>query len=115
MASASTRGLACSKPLAWPGGIDNAGLALSLGAAIPSLSAIGAAALVGFLDVGVSLFLFVVALRHLGAARTGAHFSPAPFIGAVIAIPLLHDKLTPQLIGWRLPINAGHAASAPGL
>ncbi len=80
-------------------GAVNAGLALSFGAAVPSFPAIGAAALVGFLGVGVSLVLFVLALRHLGTARTGAYFSLAPFIGAVIAIPLLHEALTPQLLG----------------
>lgn len=42
--------------------------------------------LVGFLAYGVSLALFVVGLRHLGAARTGAYFSVAPFFGAVLAL-----------------------------
>lgn len=55
---------------------------------------IGAAALVGFFGVGVSLILFVLALRHLGTARTGAYFSLAPFIGAVVAILLLREPLT---------------------
>ncbi len=39
--------------------------------------------MVGFLGYGVSLVLFVLGLRHLGAARTGAYFSTAPFIGAI--------------------------------
>ena len=47
------------------------------------LPAIGAAAALGFFGYGVSLVLFVLALRQLGAARTGAYFSTAPFIGAV--------------------------------
>ena len=78
-------------------GFVNTAIAFSLGAAVPALPPIGAAALVGFLGVGVSLVLFVLALRHLGTARTGAYFSLAPFIGAVIAVPLLHE--TPQLLG----------------
>src|SRR4030095_4275963 len=49
---------------------------------------------VGFLGYGVSLVLFVLALRHLGTARTGAYFSLAPFIGAAIAIVILGDRLT---------------------
>ena len=52
----------------------------------------------GFLGVGVSLVLFVLALRHLGSARTGAYFSLAPFLGAVIAIVLLREPLTHQLL-----------------
>jgi hypothetical protein len=48
--------------------------------------------------VGLSLVLFVLALRHLGSARTGAYFSVAPFLGAVIAITLLGEPITPQLV-----------------
>lgn len=78
-------------------GTVNMGLALAIGSALPPLSVIGAAALVGFFGVGVSLILFVLALRHLGTARTGAYFSLAPFIGAVVAILLLREPFTPQL------------------
>jgi len=73
-------------------------LALSLGARMPPAAASGAALVLGFLGVGVSLVLFVLALRHLGSARTGAYFSLAPFIGAVIAIVLLGEPLTLQLV-----------------
>lgn len=78
-------------------GTVNVGLALAVGSALPPILVIGAAALVGFLGVGVSLILFVLALRHLGTARTGAYFSLAPFIGAVVAILLLDEPLTLQL------------------
>ena len=73
-------------------------LALLLGARVPSLGAIGGAFVVGFFGVGVSLVLFVLALRHLGSARTGAYFSLAPFLGAVIAIVLFREPVTAQLI-----------------
>jgi drug/metabolite transporter (DMT)-like permease len=74
-------------------------LALSMGAHLPSLAALGGAALVGFFGYGVSLVLFVLGLRYLGAARTSAYFSTAPFIGAVLAIPLFGESVTPRLIG----------------
>ncbi|HET6545815.1 MAG TPA: EamA family transporter [Rhodanobacteraceae bacterium] len=67
-------------------GVVNIALALLLGAAFPSAAIAGAAMLVGLLGYGISLVLFVLALRGLGAARTGAYFSTAPFIGAAIAI-----------------------------
>jgi Ni/Co efflux regulator RcnB len=51
----------------------------------------------GFLSYGVSLALFVLGLRHLGAARTGAYFSTAPFVGALIAVLLLAEPATLQL------------------
>lgn len=79
-------------------GSVNVGLALLVGSALPSSAVVGVTALVGFLGVGVSLVLFVLALRHLGTARTGAYFSLAPFIGAVVALPMLHESLTPQLV-----------------
>jgi hypothetical protein len=66
---------------------------------LPTISALGGAMLVGFLGYGVSLVLFVLGLRHLGAARTGAYFSTAPFIGAILAVAMLNEPITARLIG----------------
>ena len=79
-------------------GAVNLGLALETGAAIPGLSVVLAGALTGVFAIGVSLVLFMLALRHLGTARTGAYYSLAPFIGALLAIALLRDPLTPNLL-----------------
>ena len=79
-------------------GSVNVALALSLGAHFPGLGFIAAAALLGFFAVGVSLVLFILALRHLGTARTGAYFSLAPFIGALLAVVLLDEPLTAKLV-----------------
>ena len=81
--------VACMKGLV--AGAFNTALALSLGTPLPPASSIGAAALVGLLGYGVSLVLFIVALRHLGTARTAAYFSVAPFFGALLALPLLGE------------------------
>ena len=79
-------------------GAVNLALALGpAGATLPSAATVAAAAVVGFFGYGVSLALFVLALRHLGAARTGAYFSTAPFIGAALSLALLREPLTPQL------------------
>ncbi len=75
-------------------GAVNTGLALSFGAKFPTFPDTLATGLVGLLGYGVSLTLFVLALRHLGTARTGAYFSIAPFIGAAISVLFLNDKLT---------------------
>lgn len=80
-------------------GSINAGLALVLAASLPAVPLLGAALLVGLFGYGVSLVLFVLALRHLGAARTGAYFSTAPFIGAALAILVLHES-TPPSFWW---------------
>ena len=65
---------------------------------MPAISTAITAGLVGLLGYGVSLALFIVALRHLGAARTGAYFSTAPFIGAVAAVVFLQEPVTAQLL-----------------
>src|SRR4051812_10304429 len=79
-------------------GTVNLTLALAQGASLPSAGTVLAAGVVGFLGYGVSLALFVLALRHLGTARTGAYFSLAPFIGAVLAVVLLGDPLSARLL-----------------
>ena len=75
-------------------GSVNTGLALALGAKLPAASSLLATGVVGFFGYGVSLTLFVLALRHIGTARTGAYFSVAPFVGAAISILFLGDTLT---------------------
>lgn len=82
--------LACLKGLA--AGVVNLALAWVLGAPFPAASGWLAAGLLGFLGYGVSLVLFIVALRNLGTARTGAYFSVAPFFGALLAIAILGER-----------------------
>ena len=79
-------------------GSFNLALGLALGGTLPAPGTAVSAVALGFFAYGVSLVLFIYALRHLGAARTGAHFSTAPFIGAAIAVPLLGEPLTSGLI-----------------
>ena len=75
-------------------GLVNCALATSLGARWPSVEVLSPTLLIGFLGYGVSLVLFVLALRGLGAARTGAYFSTAPFLGAVISIVILGESVS---------------------
>lgn len=78
-------------------GTVNLTLAIAMGAKLPSLPDAAAAMLLGLFSYGISLALFAVALRHLGTARTGAYFSIAPFLGAVLAL-LLGDAATLRLL-----------------
>jgi drug/metabolite transporter (DMT)-like permease len=73
-------------------------IGLAAGASLPGPTVTAIAGAVGFIGYGVSLALFVVALRHLGTARTGAYFSTAPFIGATAAVLLLREPVTLQLL-----------------
>lgn len=77
-------------------GAFNTVLAMSVGAALPNAFTVSSAMLLGFFGYGLSLVLFVLALRGLGTARTGAYFSVAPFIGAAVAIGLLGETATSQ-------------------
>lgn len=78
-------------------GTVNLALALAQGADLPPPGTVLAAGVVGFFGYGVSIALFVLGLRHLGTARTGAYFSLAPFIGAVLAMLLLDEPFTVRL------------------
>lgn len=88
--------LACLKGLA--AGAVNLALAWALGGPFPAVSGWIGAGVLGFLGYGVSLVLFIVALRNLGTARTGAYFSVAPFFGAVLAIAMLGER--PGIAFW---------------
>lgn len=70
---------------------------LAFGGHLPALSLMSVAGTVGFFGIGLSLALFVLALRDLGTARTGAYFSTAPFLGTVAAVLFLHEPVTLQL------------------
>jgi drug/metabolite transporter (DMT)-like permease len=89
--------IACLKGLV--AGAVNFGLALAMGAYLPAPGAIVLGGLVGLLGYGVSLVLFILALRDLGTARTGAYFSVAPFFGAAIALSLLGEAAGPAFWG----------------
>jgi drug/metabolite transporter (DMT)-like permease len=80
---AGTKGLAA--------GAVNLVLAITLGASPPPVTLAASAMVIGLFGYGLSLALFVVALRGLGAARAGAYFSTAPFLGAFIAVAALHE------------------------
>lgn len=99
-----TRKLSASDPVliamikGMAAGAVNIALGLWRGAVMPPLELSAAAAAAGFLSIGLSLVAFILALRHLGAARTGAYFSLAPFIGAVLSVAFLNDPLTANLV-----------------
>jgi drug/metabolite transporter (DMT)-like permease len=88
-------------------GATNTGLAFLLGAQWPAAPVLAGALVVGFLGYGVSLVLYVRALRELGTARTGAYFSLAPFIGAALGIVLWRELVTPPFLFAALLMGIG--------
>lgn len=99
-----TRKVSASDPLQIAGikglvaGAVNLAIAFALGFRLPGAATVLTAGVVGFCGYGLSLVMFVLALRHLGTARTGAYFSAAPFVGAVISLVMLGDK--PGTMFW---------------
>lgn len=79
-------------------GLVNLAIAAAVGATRPdATTALGTLSL-GAVSYGLSLVLFVLALRHIGSARTGSWFSLAPFTGAGASLLLLHER--PPAIAW---------------
>ncbi|TAJ77830.1 MAG: DMT family transporter [Gallionellaceae bacterium] len=83
-------------------GSVNLALAFCLGASLPAIQPLVGALVMGLLAYGVSLTLFVLGLRHLGTARTGAYFSVAPFFGTLLAVLMGEPVTLPLLIAGGL-------------
>jgi drug/metabolite transporter (DMT)-like permease len=98
-------------------GAVNTIIALAAGAAWPGWGHAGLVALVGLAGYGASLVLYVLALRHLGTARTGAYFSASPFVGALIGVAALGEPVTASVavaaafigLGVALHLSERHA------
>jgi drug/metabolite transporter (DMT)-like permease len=67
-------------------------LALILGNSIPKLIVILLALLLGAICYGLSIYLIILSMRHLGSTRAYALFATAPFAGTLLSFILLHDK-----------------------
>jgi drug/metabolite transporter (DMT)-like permease len=98
-------------------GAVNVVLAIVVGVPFPDAPEMVAAGTLGFLSYGVSLTCFVLALRYIGTARTGAYFSTAPFIGAALSLLILHERPMPffwvagvfMIVGVWLHLTERHA------
>jgi drug/metabolite transporter (DMT)-like permease len=76
-------------------GAFDVALALAVGERFPSAARTVAALVTGSLGYGASVVLFLLAVRALGAARQAAYFATAPFVGAIVAVPLLGERPLP--------------------
>lgn len=91
-------------------------LAAALGNQFPSFNIVLKAMLLGSLSYGVSIVLFVHAMRGLGAARTSALFGTAPLAGMLLSFIILRENFNLMLliaiplmvIGAFLLINEEH-------
>ena len=88
-------------------GAVNTALAVASGAKLPPVGTLATIGVIGLFGYGVSLVLFVLALRHLGTARTGAYFALAPFVGAVVSVLFLREPMTAGLVIAGLLMGVG--------
>ncbi|WP_130178525.1 DMT family transporter [Cryobacterium sp. SO1] len=81
-------------------------LAFALGAQLPGAFNVVAAMVVGLVAYGISLTLFIIAMRHVGTARAGAYFSIAPFFGAILAL-VFGDQISWPIVVAGLLMGVG--------
>lgn len=79
-------------------GVVNLGLGLGFSHVALRGPLVVQALTLGFVSYGASLVLFILAMRSLGTARTGAYFSFAPFVGALVGVLLWKEPVTPLLL-----------------
>jgi drug/metabolite transporter (DMT)-like permease len=75
-------------------GLVNTAIATFIGQPWPSVSITLQIFAAGFVGYGLTYCSFVMALRNIGASRTGAFFALSPLVGVAIAIGFLGDPLT---------------------
>lgn len=73
-------------------------LSLLLGNPLPSVGIALLAMLLGAVSYGLSIQLFILGLRQLGAARTSTLFGTSPFIGVLLSFVLFREM--PQFLFW---------------
>lgn len=93
-------------------GLGSLAVAALRGERLPGAGFIGLAMLLGFAAYGLSIFLYVRAQNVLGAAKTSAYYAAAPFVGALLSVALLRERLTRMYPAAFAVMAAGAALAA---
>ena len=75
-------------------GLGSLIVALILKEDFPSFIYIAYSMILGFVSYGLSIFFYIKAQNKIGASKTSAFYSVAPFIGAFLSFIILKEKLT---------------------
>lgn len=67
-------------------------VAFVIGEAIPALVWILSALILGFVSYGLSINFYIMAQKNLGAAKTSAYYSIAPFLGVTFSMLILGER-----------------------
>ena len=73
-------------------GLGSLAVALLIGEPIPSTLWMACVLLLGFVAYGLSIYLYVMAQKDLGAAKTSAYYSIAPFLGVAFGMLILGER-----------------------
>lgn len=73
-------------------GLGSLVVALALGERLPAAKWLLCVLLLGFVSYGLSINFYVMAQKDLGAAKTSAFYSVAPFLGVAFSMLLLHER-----------------------
>ena len=95
-------------------GLGSLCIALALGQRLPAAPWVLAALVLGFVSYGLSINFYILAQKDLGAAKTSAYYSIAPFLGAAFGILLLGERPTLQFYAALAIMAAGIALMAAG-
>jgi len=75
-------------------GIGSLAIAIFTKAYIANVGYILFALLLGFFSYGLSVYLYILAQRDIGAARTSAYYAFAPFIGVILSFIIFKQSIT---------------------
>lgn len=87
-------------------GLFSSGLSWAMSGSLPAVRDLLAGLGVGCVSYGVSLVLFVLSLKAMGAARTGAFFAVGPLAGALLSLAIFRGSFT-WMMGLALILTAG--------
>lgn len=73
-------------------GLGSLVVAFLIGEQIPDIKWILCILLLGFVAYGLSIHFYIMAQKDLGAAKTSAYYSIAPFLGVMFSMILLREK-----------------------
>ncbi len=94
-------------------GLFSTGLSWALSGSLPAAHDLLAGLGVGCVSYGISLVLFILSLKVMGAARTGAFFAVGPLAGALLSLVIFRGSFT-WMMALALVLTAGSIALVAG-
>ncbi|MCF2664837.1 DMT family transporter [Oscillibacter valericigenes] len=88
-------------------GLGSLVIALALGERLPGALLCLCALALGFVAYGLSIYFYIYAQRHLGAAKTSTYYAAAPFVGAGLSMVIFWEAPSGTYIAALVIMLAG--------